>query len=92
MIRIVLVGIVLLFVAAVVDWALSEKTQIRTFVKIAWFFMLIVPVAGPVLWVIAGRPSTKAIVHGLAPDDDENFLNNLKIDQELRKHKKDDDN
>ncbi|MFT4186274.1 MAG: PLDc N-terminal domain-containing protein [Micrococcaceae bacterium] len=92
MTRIVLLGIVLLFVAAVVDWALSEKTQVRTFGKVAWFFMLIVPVAGPVLWTIAGRPSAKAIERGIAPDDDENFLNNIKIDQELRKRKKDDGN
>ncbi len=42
----------------------------------AWFCIQIVPIFGPVLWIVAGRNNPK-FKRDLGPDDDPDFLRKL---------------
>lgn len=66
-----------LTVFAVVDCALTERRRVRALPKWAWLLIaLLVPVVGPLLWLLIGRgramkrPATRII----GPDDDPDFL------------------
>lgn len=71
------IGAVVLAVFAVVDCALTERARVRVLPKWAWILIaLVLPVVGPLLWLIVGRgparhrPATRVI----GPDDDPSFL------------------
>ncbi|WP_375405149.1 PLD nuclease N-terminal domain-containing protein [uncultured Amnibacterium sp.] len=68
---------VVLAVFAIVDCALTERSRVRVLPKVAWIVIaLILPVIGPLLWLVVGRgparrrPTTRVI----GPDDDPTFL------------------
>ena len=78
-----------LLVYAVVDLTRTPGAQVRTLPKPLWFLVLLLPVLGPVAWLLAGRPkpgTPRAVPRVLppdtgparAPDDDEAFLRSLR--------------
>ena len=72
-----------LFVYAAVDVLSTPGSQVRTLPRRAWFVVLLLPLFGPVLWLLSGRPargtarSRSRPPSRRAPDDDE-FLRELK--------------
>lgn len=85
MIRIIFLFIMIMLLSSLVDLLNASSFNVRTFKKITWIFILFIPIIGPILWIVAGRPLKN--LKYIAPDDDSNFLNNIKIDK-----KKDSDN
>ncbi len=74
-----------LFVFAVVDLQSTPASAVRTFPKWLWWLLVLPPVVGPVAWLLAGRPDRGALdlppappARTLAPDDDEDFLRELR--------------
>jgi hypothetical protein len=73
-----------LLIFCLVDVISIYESRIKTLNKIAWVFIIIlVPVVGPVLWLVVGkqrggdRPAERARdARPTAPDDDPVFLNN----------------
>jgi hypothetical protein len=72
-----------LLIFALVDCISIYENRIRTLNKITWVFIIIlIPIVGPVLWLVIGkdrtanRPAERArdARRPLAPDDDPNFL------------------
>jgi len=66
-----------LTVFAVVDCALTERRRVRALPKWAWLLIaLVVPLVGPLLWLLIGRGSarTRPVVRVIGPDDDPDFL------------------
>jgi hypothetical protein len=66
-----------LTVFAVVDCALTERRRVRALPKWAWLLIaLLVPVIGPLLWLLIGRGSarTRPVRRVIGPDDDPDFL------------------
>jgi hypothetical protein len=85
------VGVLSLLVLAycVLDVATSRRSDVRGLPKPLWFVVLFLPVVGPALWFLAGRPkpgSGRAVPKVLpdaappasTPDDDEEFLRQLR--------------
>jgi hypothetical protein len=84
--RIVLALAVLAFtVYCVVDAVQTEEDRVRNLPKVLWVFVtLLLPVAGGIAWLVAGRP--RSILDRrpqpprrgpLGPDDDPDFLRGL---------------
>jgi hypothetical protein len=66
-----------LTVFAVVDCALTERVRVRALPKWAWLLIaLVVPVVGPLLWLLIGRGSARRrpVTRVIGPDDDPDFL------------------
>ena len=66
-----------LAVFAVVDCALTERRRVRALPKWAWILVaLVLPVIGPLLWLLVGRGSarTRPATRVIGPDDDPDFL------------------
>jgi len=82
------VVVVVLTVYTLVDCALLQRSRVRGLPRWVWIFVIVlIPVIGPVLWLLIGRGrrSTGKIVRSVAPDDDIDFLKGLdraKSDQE----------
>lgn len=83
---ILLVVGVVLFVYAVFDLVATPAAQARTLPKALWFVVLLVPVAGPVLWLswghlkAAGPPRSSGPTpppRPRGPDDDPDYLRGL---------------
>jgi hypothetical protein len=80
-----LVTLVLL-VYAVVDLTRTPGAQVRTLPKPLWYLVLVgLPLLGAVAWLLAGRPRRGGAaeaptppVRPIAPDDDEDFLRELR--------------
>ena len=81
-----LVALVLL-VYCVLDILTSPREQIRTLPRPLWLLLVLVPLAGPAAWLLAGRPPRGTQRSPLrtaqppergAPDDDEEFLRDLR--------------
>jgi len=85
---IAIVVAVALTVFAVVDVAFSDRLRVRGVPKGVWVVLIVlVPVVGPLLWFFIGRGS-RGGRNGrggpgrrgpIAPDDDPDFLRNLRI-------------
>ena len=73
-----------LFVFALVDLTLTDRSRVRTLPKPAWFFVLLVPIVGATLWLLFGkeRRDRGGDRRQVAPDDDPAFLANLRRDEE----------
>ena len=73
-----------LFVYAAVDVLSTSGSQVRTLPRLAWFVVLLLPVFGPILWLLSGRPARgaarakKSPPSRRAPDDDDEFLRELR--------------
>jgi len=77
--------VVALDVFAVVDVILTETRRVRALNKVAWVVIIIVlPVIGALLWFFLGkaRQDGSGEPRQVAPDDDPNFLKNLRRDEE----------
>lgn len=72
---------VVLTVYAIIDCAVTEPGRARGLRKPAWIaVILLVPLAGPLLWLLLGKLRGDARRARLAPDDDEAFLRSLDSD------------
>ncbi len=75
-------------VYGVLDVATTPPSAIRTLPKLVWFVVLAPPLLGPALWLLYGRPArgargglarlTRSAPDRAAPDDDEEFLRDLR--------------
>lgn len=83
----VVIGVVLL-VYAIFDLIATPSERIRYLPKYLWFFVLLVPFAGPLTWVFlghlrpsapprGGRPQPKPPFGPRGPDDDPDYLRGL---------------
>lgn len=81
----VLIGIVLA-IYSLIDLAMSPAASVRNLPKLGWFVVILVPFAGPIAWLTAGRPTGGERPPGgqparpsppVAPDDDPAFLSRL---------------
>lgn len=79
-----LVVVIALMIYSMIDVTLTDRRRIRALNKTAWFFIVILPVIGPALWFFLGkaRPDSGGERRTLAPDDDPNFLKNIRRDEE----------
>ena len=73
-----------LYVFAYVDLVLTDRSRVRAFPKIAWVFVILLPIVGAILWLIFGkdRLDRGGERRTVAPDDDPQFLANLRRDEE----------
>ncbi len=71
-----------LLVVCLVDVVRSPREAVRTLPKALWLLVVLPPVFGPVAWFLAGRPRRGAVAPRRAergaPDDDEDFLRELR--------------
>ena len=77
--------VVALDVFAVVDVILTDVRRVRALNKVAWVIIIVVlPVIGAILWFFLGkeRQDRGGEPRQVAPDDDPNFLRNLRRDEE----------
>jgi len=92
--RVVLVALVVFAsIYAVVDCLQTDRRLVRTMPKPVWLIAVLVPVLGPVFWLLAGRsdarggpaargpgrqpPGPRGPRGPLGPDDDPDFLRKL---------------
>jgi len=82
---------ILLVVLAIYCWielAQSDSRDVRQLPRGLWALIIAVPFFGPVAWLVYGRPNGEEVApapprprpRSTAPDDDPDFLRNLKID------------
>lgn len=80
--------VILLIVVAIYCWveiAQSDPRQVRQLSRGMWALVVLVPLAGPVAWLVAGRPNGEEVrkttprprPRVIAPDDDPEFLRGL---------------
>ncbi len=99
MVKILAPIVILLVIFSVVDIAVLERSRVRFLPKLAWIVLVVIlPIAGPVIWFIVGRGrpgennsvsvpgsssgSSSSRLGRVAPDDDPDFLGRLNRDQE----------
>ncbi len=59
-----------LTVYCLIDAAQTDETAVRTLPKIAWILLiLLVPLVGPVAWLVAGRPLKTTATPARAPQE-----------------------
>jgi hypothetical protein len=71
-----------------IELAQSDPRDVRQAPRWAWAFAIVIPLLGPIAWLVYGRPNGEAPTpvaprphnRQIAPDDDPEFLRNLKID------------
>jgi hypothetical protein len=83
-----------LVVLALISCLSAERARIRGLPRAAWLLViLLLPLLGPAVWFLAGRPKPDRPDSGGArrrgprpssPDDDPDFLRNLDADQSRR--------
>lgn len=67
-----------LTIYAVVDCAMTDARRTRALSKPVWLVVaLLVPVIGPLLWILIGKGLLLSPQRSTAPDDDEAFLRSL---------------
>jgi Phospholipase_D-nuclease N-terminal len=77
--------LIVLAVYCLVEVAQSSPSEVRQMPRGLWVLAVLIPLAGPVCWLVFGRPNGTApaprpVRHRptpLAPDDDPDFLRNL---------------
>ena len=74
-----------LFAYAIVDLVTTPSSAVRTLPKALWFVVVLPPLLGPVAWLLFGRPRrgggrqrSAPPSRPVAPDDDEDFLRDLR--------------
>ena len=74
-----------LLVYALVDLVTTPASAVRTLPKALWFLVVLPPLFGPLAWLLAGRPrrghgrpTAAPPARPIAPDDDEDFLRELR--------------
>jgi hypothetical protein len=82
-----------LLVYCVLDLLRTPSTLVRTLPKPVWFLLLLAPVFGPAAWLLAGRPvkgtprPAGPVPGSGAPDDDEDFLRELRKQAEDKRRR-----
>lgn len=76
------VVLVILTVYSLVDCSMLPRQRVRGLPRWVWIFViLLVPVIGPILWLVVGRgrrsTSGGRVMRSAAPDDDPDFLKGL---------------
>jgi len=88
LLRVVVVLVVIgVTVYALVDCWGSDGPSVRLLPRPLWFLVVLIPIVGPVLWLVAGRPREEPrapAVRPLAPDDDPEFLRRLDLERRRR--------
>ena len=79
------VAAVVFMIYAIIDCALFDRSRIRGLPRAVWLLIVIfVPIIGGLLWFLVGRGRRPAGMRGrsrtVAPDDDPDFLSQLKRD------------
>jgi hypothetical protein len=77
--------VVALDVFAIIDVILTEHRKVRALNKFVWIVIVVLlPIIGALLWFFLGkeRQDPAAEPRRLAPDDDPNFLRNMRRDEE----------
>jgi hypothetical protein len=78
----IIVALVLL-VYAFFDLYSTPRQNVQHLPKWAWFLLVFVPIAGPLLWLFFGAtkqqrpPNSRPNRGGIGPDDDPDFLRGL---------------
>lgn len=73
-----IIAVVLLTIYCIVEVAQSRSWQVRALPRWLWAFVVIlVPVLGPVTWLLAGRPVSGPGPGFKGPDDDDDFLRGI---------------
>src|SRR5919206_3474655 len=89
MLRVVVVLVVVgVMIYALVDCLRADARDLRLFRRPVWLLIILVPLAGAVLYLLAGRPlgvTEEPITRPLAPDDDPEFLRRLDIERRRRR-------
>ena len=74
-----------LFSYAVADLVSTPASAVRTLPKPLWFVVVLPPLFGPIAWLLFGRPRrargqrpSATPPRPVAPDDDEDFLRDLR--------------
>jgi hypothetical protein len=74
-----------LLVFALVELTVTPGTAVRTLPKPLWYVVLVLPLVGPLAWLLLGRPRRRdrsapsaPPARPVAPDDDEDFLRELR--------------
>ena len=92
MLRVILVALVVFAtIYALVDCIQTDRNLVRIMPKPVWLLVCLIPVIGPVFWLVAGRtdarggPGSRPSRGGqggpsgpLGPDDDPDFLRKLR--------------
>lgn len=79
------VAVVALTIYALVDLFLTAKSRLRAFPLPVWVGIIVVlPIIGPVLWLIIGKNKPPQSTPPTAPDDDPRFLGGLAESPEER--------
>jgi hypothetical protein len=84
MVRVVVVLVVVgLMVYALVDCLRADGRDLRLLPRPVWLLAILVPLVGPLLYLLVGRPAhavDEPVARPLAPDDDPEFLARLRRD------------
>lgn len=78
-----LVFAVVLLVYAFFDLVATPRQRVNYLPKALWFLLVLVPYAGPLLWIAAGQkrqrpgPGGRPQPRASSPDDDPDFLRGL---------------
>ena len=79
------VAVVALTIYALVDLFVTGKSRLRAFPLPVWVGIIVVlPVIGPVLWLVIGKNKPAQVTPPFAPDDDPKFLGGLAESPEER--------
>ncbi len=79
------VAIVALTIYALVDLFVTARSRLRAFPLPVWVGIIVVlPVIGPVLWLVIGKNKPPQTTIPFAPDDDPKFLGGLAESAEER--------
>ncbi len=68
---------------ALVDCWRSDDREVRGMPRPLWFLVILVPIVGPVAWLVYGAPrgpgagGSRGVPRVVAPDDDPDFLRDL---------------
>jgi hypothetical protein len=88
MLRVVAVLVVVgLLVYSLIDSLRADARDLRLLPRPAWVVLILVPIIGPVLYLLLGRPVRAVddpVARPQAPDDDDEFLRRLDIERRRR--------
>ncbi|MDX6307595.1 MAG: hypothetical protein QOI06_641 [Nocardioidaceae bacterium] len=79
---------IVLAIYAWIELAQSDPRDVRELPRGLWALLIAIPLLGPIGWLVYGRPNGQEAPASvprqrprpMAPDDDAEFLRNLKID------------
>lgn len=78
--------LVVLLIYCLIEIAQSDPRQVRQLPRAMWALIVLIPLGGPVAWLVYGRPNGEEVVQAapkprpkvIAPDDDPDFLRSLR--------------